>query len=200
MKRPSKRKTILILGSVVLLTILICLIIGLITQSTPSGQATLTARAATKTAQPTDTTRPTKTPRPTATPRPTKTPRPSPTPSLSPTPAPTALPFAQIRQNVAGMTEAQWKTYLPTLDGQLVENWTGWLDNVDQSGSRYTALVDMDPPDDFLSTYDISFQVSQDLALQLKLDQPITFSGRIERVSEFLGSLTLHLADVTIHP
>lgn len=118
--------------------------------------------------------------------------------SATATPAPTAPPFAEIWGNVQDMTEAQWKEYLPTLAGARVENWEGWVENVDVSGSKYTLLVDMDSPDEFLSTYDVRFAVSEDVGLKLQKDQPVVFSGTIDKVQELLGSITVFLQDVTL--
>lgn len=114
------------------------------------------------------------------------------------TPVPTAPPFVEIRDKVKGMTEAQWKKYLPEQKGARVVNWTGWVENVDVSGSKYTLQVDMDPPDEVFSAYDVSFGVPEDIGLELQKDQPVTFSGTIEKVQEFLGSITVYLQDVTL--
>lgn len=114
------------------------------------------------------------------------------------TPVPTAPPFVEIRDNVQNMTEAQWKKYLPELKGARVVNWEGWVEDVDVSGSKHTLLVDMDSPDDFLSGTDVRFGIPEDVALELQKDQPITFSGTIEKVQEFLGTSTVYLQDVTL--
>ena len=120
------------------------------------------------------------------------------TPGPSATPVPTAPPFVEIRDNVQNMTEAQWKKYLPELKGARVINWEGWVEDVDVSGSKYTLLVDMDSPDDFMSTADVRFGVPEDVALELQKDQLVTFSGTVEKVAEFLGSITVYLQDVTL--
>jgi hypothetical protein len=100
------------------------------------------------------------------------------------------------------MTEAQWKQYLPGLEGQRVVNWTGWVADVDQGlGGRYTLWVDMDSPDDLLSVQDVYIaDIPEDLALSLQLDQKVTFSGTIERASELVGSVSINLEDATVTP
>jgi len=96
------------------------------------------------------------------------------------------------------MTEAQWKAYLPTLKGMLVENWTGWVEEVNVVGGGYELWVDMDSPDTLFSVQDIYFPVPNDIALELQKGEQVTFSGRIKSVTEFLGSVSLHLEDVTL--
>ena len=123
----------------------------------------------------------------------------------APAPIPTATatrdprlapPFAEIRANVKNMTEAQWKDYLPRLAGLRVENWQGWVSDVDVSflGDEYELWVDMDPPGRLFSSYDVQIPLPSqlnDLALQWKIDQPITFSGTIIRARELLGGVTI---------
>jgi len=187
-KKKSKSLVLIIAGGLVLLCI-VCGIFGVISSSTPEAKATSAARAIERA---TEAAKPTATPGPTNTPLPTKTPLPTSTPPL---PAP---PFAEIRSNVEGMTEAQWKAYLPTLEGMLVENWTGWVENVNVVGDKYELWVDMDSPDTLLSAQDVYFLIPNDIALELQKDERITFSGRIKSVTEFLGSVSLRLEDATL--
>jgi len=116
------------------------------------------------------------------------------------TPLPSAPPFPEIRENIEGMTEAQWKAYLASLKAHRVGNWSGWVEDVNVVGSTYELWVDMDPPDDVLSGYDVDFEIPEDKALGYQKDQPVRFSGVIESVSEFLGSVTVHLVDVSVAP
>lgn len=108
---------------------------------------------------------------------------------------PTLAPsYKEISAKVADMTEAQWKKYLPTLSGLRIENWTGWVVDVDKSlGGDYVLWVDMDSPDDFLSTQDVYIPVSDDAALEFNKGQQVTFSGIIDRASELLGNVSVHL-------
>lgn len=110
-----------------------------------------------------------------------------------------APPFDEIDSTVASMTEAQWKPYLAALKGQWVTDWTGWIVEVDVTlGNQYVAWVDMDPPGQFLSTQDVYVPVGEDLALKLQKDMKVTFSGQIDRASELLGSVSIHLEDATL--
>jgi len=95
------------------------------------------------------------------------------------------------------MTEAQWKAYLPTLEGNLVIGWTGWVEDVDvKLAGDYELLVDMDPPSELFSTSDVRFVIPGDMALELQKDQEVTFSGTIDHVQEFVGSIIVYIKDV----
>ncbi len=187
-KKKSKSLVLIIAGGVVLLCI-VCGIFGVITSSTPEAKATSTARAIE---------RATDAAKPTATPGPTKTPLPTNTPLATNTPPLPAPPFTEIRSKVEGMTEAQWKAYLPTLKGMSVENWTGWVEEVNVQGNKYELWVDMDSPDELFSSQDIYFPIPADIAMQLQKDQKVVFSGQIERVSELLGSISIYLENATL--
>lgn len=131
---------------------------------------------------------------------PPTTPLPTSTSLPTSTPVPLAPPFTEIRDRVEGMTEAQWKAYLVSLKGLRVASWSGWVSDVDVSGSTYDLLVDMDPPDDILSDSDVVFEVAESKALGYQKGQSVRFSGTIERVSEFIGSVTVYLVDVDVSP
>jgi len=200
--KPKKRRrgrNLLIVAALGVLVACASLVFGVVTSSSPTAKATATARAI---ARATEATRPTNTPGPTATPKPTNTPRPTNTPkppTLTPTPVPTAPPFREIRDTVKKMTEAQWKAYLRGMKGLRVESWSGWVEDVNEKFlGGYELWVDLDPPDDPWSGTDVIFDIPDNLALKLMKDQLVTFSGRIESVGEFLGSLTVYLADVTL--
>ena len=124
----------------------------------------------------------------------------------APAPIPTATatrdprlapPFAEIRANVENMTEAQWKDYLPRLAGLRVENWKGWVEEVDVSfsGDEYELWIDMDPPGKLFSGgHEVEIPlppVLNDSALQWEIGQPIKFSGTIVKAREFLGTVTV---------
>lgn len=120
-------------------------------------------------------------------------------PAPTSTPAPISPPYEEIRSKVEGMTEAQWKAYLPTLEGNLVVGWTGWVEEVDvKLGGGYKLWVDMDSPDDLFSTTDVYFDIPDEIALELNLHQQVTFSGTIARASELLGTVSLTLEDVVL--
>jgi len=121
------------------------------------------------------------------------------TPKPTHTPVPTAPPFHSIRSNIDTMTSAQWEAYAKSLEGRLAHDWIGWVADAERRrNGEYRVWIDMDSPDSFLSVYDVYFDVSEDSALQLQKDQQSRFSGQIESVTQFLGSLDVHLVDVTI--
>lgn len=122
-------------------------------------------------------------------PVPTNTEIPEPTSTL----APLAPSFEEIEEKVKGMTEAQWKNYLPTLKGLRIENWTGRVVDVDKGLlGGYTLWVDMDPPG-AISVQDIYIPISDEIALEFQKGQQVTFSGIIESATEILGSVNINL-------
>lgn len=121
------------------------------------------------------------------------------TPEITATPRPIAPPYSEIAEKVQTMTEAQWKAYLPTLAGNSVISWTGWVSNVNvKSGGRYELLVDMDSPEELFSTSDVHFDIPDDIALEFEIDQIVVFSGTIDHVMELLGSIVVYLKDVSL--
>ncbi len=120
------------------------------------------------------------------------------TPQPTPTLIPLAPPFEKIESAVKSMTEAQWKAFLPTLDGMLIENWIGWVTDVDVlSGDRYELWVSVGPPELFSST-NVYIPIPEEIALEIQKGQKVTFSGIIDHVSEFIGSVSVHLEDGAI--
>ena len=86
------------------------------------------------------------------------------------------------------MTEAQWNNYVDQIVGAWVTNWTGWIDDINEKTlGGYELWIDMDPPDEMLSVYDVTFYISDEVALQIIKDTPITFSGKITAVTDILG-------------
>lgn len=108
---------------------------------------------------------------------------------------PIAPPYNEIVENVKGKTEAQWKAYLPTLEGNSVIDWTGRVGEVNVMRDGYELWVNMRST---FSSRDVVFDISDDIALELKMDQAVVFSGTIDRVTEFLGSVTVHLKDASL--
>jgi hypothetical protein len=99
------------------------------------------------------------------------------------------------------MTEAQWKPYLRWLEGQRVDHWSGWVLDVHVTLlGAYEARIDMDPPWASLRVEDVYLPVGQEVGLRLIKGQTIMFSGTIDRVQEFLGSVTIWLRDATLEP
>jgi len=106
--------------------------------------------------------------------------------------------FFTIRNNIERMTEAQWKAYVRSLKGKRVK-WTGWVEDVNEKWiGGYELLVDMDSPDAFLSVYDLSFDIPDDLALKLNKDQRVSFEGDISHVFNILGSCRVSLDEAVV--
>lgn len=133
------------------------------------------------------------------TPVPTATGTNTPAPTATVTPIPIAPSYEAIGRNVANMTEAQWKPYLKSLKGHQVVDWVGWVVDVDvKLSGQYVLWVDMDSPEAMFSVQDVYFPVSDTTAMVLRKGQKISFSGRIESVSEFMGSVSVWLQDATV--
>lgn len=175
-----KKKNILIVVGVVVCLCITFFAIGSVVLNTPEGQATSTALAAaraTEDAQPPGTSPPTDTP-PTATP-----------PTFAP-------PIEEILDTVDGMTDAQRNKYNDLLRGNLVENWSGTVIDVDEGElfGGFTVYVDM--VDSQIGS-EVHIKVTEEVALSLNKGQTITFSGEIDSVSDFLGT-TVYIENATI--
>jgi hypothetical protein len=117
-------------------------------------------------------------------------------PQLPPTEIPPAVappepapPYQEIYNNALNMTEAQWNQYADSLKGKAVIDWIGWVVDVNEKFfGGYELLIDMDSPDEIFSTYDVQFDISEDVALGLNIDQKLIFSGSIFHVTRILGS------------
>jgi hypothetical protein len=170
-----KRRIVIIVVGICLVICLLAAILGGGGDGTKTSQPATTSSAV----EPASTVEPTATSEPTAT----------------MTPVPTVPPFAEIEAQVEAMTEAQWKAYLQGLKGQRIENWTGWIVDVDKGlTGKYTAWIDMDEPG-ALSSQDVYCPVSEDVAMALMKGAKVIFSGTIERTSELLGSVSFTLGD-----
>ena len=96
------------------------------------------------------------------------------------------------------MTDVQFKQYAKSLEGQHV-TWVGWVEEVKQKFfGGYECWVDMDSPAEILSVQDVTFRVSDQIALQLIKDKRIQFAGTIKSILYVLGSCQVSMEDVTI--
>jgi predicted nucleic acid-binding Zn ribbon protein len=101
--------------------------------------------------------------------------------------------FYGIREQFEDMTDAQKRTLSRSINGKRVE-WQGWIDDVQESGRIF---VDMDPPETFLSVFDVTFAIPRSDVLEYSLGQQIVFQGDIESITELLG-FTVRLDDAEI--
>lgn len=87
--------------------------------------------------------------------------------------------------------------YRTEIEGTQAIVWRGWVDEVTDKPGRFKLQVDMDAPDEF-SVAEISFLVSDDVALGFQIDQEVTFTGEIESATDFLGLLSIEMKRVTV--
>jgi hypothetical protein len=101
--------------------------------------------------------------------------------------------------NMNEMTDAQWKQHRTTVEGTMIISWTGYVDDARAKLlGGYELLVDMDPPDELFSAYDIAFDITENEALSYLKDQEVTFSGKIDTVMNLIGSCEIRLKEVTV--
>lgn len=130
-------------------------------------------------------------------PSPTATQTQSPTPTM--TPVPTSPSFEQLLRKHENMTDAQWSAYRRELEGHVVVGWRGWVEDVEEPRSGMSRiLVDMDSPQSLFSVQDVYLDLPSETAIELRRDQLIIFSGRIDSVNDFLGCCSIYLADAYI--
>ncbi|MBM4047085.1 MAG: hypothetical protein FJ279_18440 [Planctomycetes bacterium] len=104
-----------------------------------------------------------------------------------------AIEFVDIRKAMKEMTSVQWEEYTKNLQGKTI-TWTGWVEDVKKTFTgKYKCLVDMDPPTDQMSVYDVTFRLSESEAKGLKKDDKIRFKGTIKTVVRALESLAIDL-------
>jgi hypothetical protein len=129
------------------------------------------------------------------------TPRQSPVPAytsvFTPTPPATAPSYWEIEENMKAMAQAEWDGYVEKIEGTWASDWVGWVEDVRKTAfGGYELRIDVDSPDVIFSGRNVTFDISDEMASQVKKDQQITFSGRIESVTTVLGSLQIQLQDV----
>lgn len=114
------------------------------------------------------------------------------------TPLPLAPPIEEILATVEGMTDAQRNKYNEQLKGNIVENWTGTVMDVDEGEifGGFSVYVDM-VDDNFGS--EVHIKVTEEVALSLNKGQKIVFSGPISSVSDLMGT-TVFIDNATIEP
>jgi len=120
-------------------------------------------------------------------------------PAATPTPLPDAPPYAEIKANLASMTEAQWAAYIQELEGTYVREWYGWVYDVGHPAmsSRWAVYVDMEnPADTLLPDYEVHFIIPESAALALNKGDFIKFSGPVELVADIFG-VQIKLGDGT---
>jgi len=109
---------------------------------------------------------------------------------------PIAPPIGEIISNNESMTDAQRNAYNESLVGDLVIDWVGTVNDVDEGEifGGFSVFVDM-IDSNFGS--EVHIDVPEDIALSLNLDQKIIFSGTIKSVSDLFGT-TVFIENATI--
>jgi hypothetical protein len=105
--------------------------------------------------------------------------------------------FETVRSNMNEMTDAQFKNYTKSLVGQTI-TWDGWVEEVKEKFfGGYECWIDMDAPKE-LSVQDVTFPIDENLAMQLRKDKRVQFTGTIKSVYNILGSCSVSLSDARI--
>lgn len=106
-----------------------------------------------------------------------------------------AVDFNDIRKNTDDATTAQFEAYVKPLIGSRVY-WKGWVNDVEAAvAGQCKVLINMDNPANGYSCYDVVVYLPDYKAMKLKPKEPITFNGKIEKVTKLFGA-TVYLSDV----
>ena len=134
----------------------------------------------------------------TSTPRPSRTPVPTKTPLPTATPKPISdLTYEGLQAERDRMTDAQWDAYREPLKGLRVE-WSGWVEEAKDQGSKGQLLIDMDSPETVFSVQDVTFDVPKESILIYNKDQQVTFQGDIKTVTSFLDKVSVTLENAKV--
>ena len=108
------------------------------------------------------------------------------------------IDFEDIRYTMLNTTEAKFKALARDLEGQHVR-WTGWVKEVNEKMfGGYELWIDMDDPDEVISVQDVTFPISEKLAMEFDLEDEVTFEGDISSVMYILGSCQVYLKNVEV--
>lgn len=106
--------------------------------------------------------------------------------------------YAEIRNSMKSMTEAQFKAYARGLKGKKIQ-WSGYVEDVKETSSGdYELLVDMDAPSVLFSLSDVTFKVPNSIALSLQKDQQVEFEGIISSISNVFGVCAVSLEPANV--
>lgn len=114
---------------------------------------------------------------------------------------PPSISFAVIRAAVQNesITDAQFKAFAKQQEGKLITERGYVVDVREKMFGGYTVWIDMDAPDVSMSVQDISFDVDEATAMNLRKDQAITFTGTIKSLMRIMGAASISLMDVQIN-
>lgn len=119
---------------------------------------------------------------------PTSTPEPTPTPYI-------IASYREIRDAKSILTDLQWNRYKEEIVGAQVQNWEGWVREVDEDFlGGITMRVDLWGNQTDTEAW---FSVSEEVGLSVRRNEQIYFSGTIASVSELFG-ISIELENATI--
>lgn len=101
-----------------------------------------------------------------------------------------AITYGSIDKKCNTMTDAQFTEYAKSTEGTRV-SWTGAVTDVTENwlDDEYEVNIDMDDT----GVYDVSFDVSKSLAMQLKKKSSYSFTGTIKSVTCIFGGAVVSL-------
>lgn len=124
--------------------------------------------------------------------QPTATPKSTPTPRPTVTPLPLVPNCYEIEQLYDAMTDAQWDYYSHDgIRGAWVDSWQGVVGEVEGWSILlwgYPMHIEITPDCDLYYVID-----DESKALQFVRGETVTVTGRIDFISEFWGSFTIHM-------
>lgn len=109
------------------------------------------------------------------------------------------ITFQKFRSVFDELTDVQFKELREEFKDKKV-TWSGYLDDVKEKWfGGFEIQIDMDPPQTFLSVYDVSLNVSSDMkdfVSTLTKDKEVKFQGKIKSIQKVLGELVVNIRDV----
>ena len=120
------------------------------------------------------------------------------------------ITFEDTRVSLEELPVQQYEIIRTKLVGKRT-TWSGWLESVltkwwpnnwwgSQWWGGFNIHIDMDPPDSYMSIYDVSLSVNADMdqyVRTLQKDEKIEFSGRIVNVQRLMERLIVDLDEVS---
>ena len=104
-------------------------------------------------------------------------------------PATVEATYETICKTDPSWTEIQTGQYLAGFAGRQISGWNGWVYEVRESFGQYELLIAMEPPGGMFWSRDVQITgIPADMAIAMQKEQPIQFSGTIERVDRLVGT------------
>jgi len=113
----------------------------------------------------------------------------------------TPIAFEQIIADTTNMTDLQFDQYADDVESNnRADRWTATVTEVDDQvfGNGFYAHLTVNPGETF-DFYDISIDISEDVALGLNLGDELVFSGDIKDLTNTLDLTIVDVENVVIH-